>query len=80
MSITLWEMLTGQTPFRGTPREVMHQHQQATLPLDLLKAVPQPVVVLLEALLEKDPGGRFQTPGRSSEPDTDDHRCPRRPA
>ena len=55
-------MLTGQTPFCGTPREVMHQHQHALLPLDLLEAVPQPVVVLLDALLEKDPGRRFQTP------------------
>jgi serine/threonine protein kinase/tetratricopeptide (TPR) repeat protein len=62
LGITLWEMLTGQTPFRGTPREVMHQHQHAPLPLDLLEAVPQPVVVLLDALLEKDPGRRFQTP------------------
>jgi hypothetical protein len=55
-------MLTGQTPFRGTPGEVMHQHQHVPLPLDLLEAVPQPVVVLLDALLEKDPGRRFQTP------------------
>jgi hypothetical protein len=62
LGITLWEMLTGQTPFRGTPREVMHQHQHASLPLDLLGAVPQPVVVLLDVLLEKDPGRRFQTP------------------
>src|SRR5277367_1501179 len=62
LGITLWEMLTGQTPFRGTPLEVMHQHQHAPLPLDLLEAVPQPAVVLLDALLEKDPGRRFQTP------------------
>jgi len=62
LGITLWEMLTGQTPFRGTPREVMHQHQHTPLPLDLLEAVPQPVVVLLDALLEKDPGRRFQSP------------------
>jgi serine/threonine protein kinase len=62
LGITLWEMLTGQTPFRGTPREVMHQHQHASLPFDLLEAVPQPAVVLLDALLEKDPGRRFQTP------------------
>jgi len=60
LGITLWEMLTGQTPFRGTPVEVMHQHHHASLPLDLLEAVPQPVVVLLEVLLEKDPGRRFQ--------------------
>jgi serine/threonine protein kinase len=62
LGVTLWAMLTGQTPFRGTPREVMHQHQHAPLPLDLLEAVPQPAVVLLDALLEKDPGCRFQTP------------------
>jgi serine/threonine protein kinase len=63
LGITLWEMLTGQTPFRGAPIEVMYQHQHASLPLDLLEAVPQPVVVLLEVLLEKDPGRRFQNPG-----------------
>ena len=62
LGITLWEMLTGQTPFRGTAFEVMHQHQHAPLPLDLLEAVPQPVVVLLDVLLEKDPGQRFQNP------------------
>jgi serine/threonine protein kinase len=62
LGITLWKMLTGQTPFCGTALEVMHQHQHAPLPLDLLEAVPQPVVVLLDALLEKDPGRRFQTP------------------
>jgi serine/threonine protein kinase len=62
LGITLWEMLTGQTPFRGTPVEVMHQHQHASLPLDLLEAVPQPIAVLLEVLLEKDPDRRFQNP------------------
>jgi tRNA A-37 threonylcarbamoyl transferase component Bud32 len=62
LGITLWEMLTGQTPFRGTAVEVMYQHQYAPLPLDLLEDVPQPVVVLLDVLLEKDPGQRFQNP------------------
>jgi tetratricopeptide (TPR) repeat protein len=62
LGITLWEMLTGQTPFRGTPVEVMYQHQHAPLPLDLVEDVPQPVVVLLDVLLEKDPGQRFQNP------------------
>jgi hypothetical protein len=32
------------------------------LPLEQLEDVPQPVVVLLEVLLEKDPGQRFQNP------------------
>ena len=55
LGVTLWEMLTGQVPFRGSPAEVMHQHQHAPLPVEQLKGVPQPLVVLLEVLLEKDP-------------------------
>jgi serine/threonine protein kinase len=62
LGVTLWQMVTGKAPFRGAPAEVMYQHQHASLPLDLLAAVPQPVVVLLEVLLEKDPGSRFQNP------------------
>src|SRR6266436_1598926 len=62
LGVTLWVMATGQTPFRGTSAEVMYQHQHAPLPLGQLKDVPQPVVVLLEKLLEKDPTQRFQTP------------------
>src|SRR5262245_35059268 len=55
-------MVTGQTPFRGPSAEVMYQHQHAPLPLERLKDVPQPVIVLLEKLLEKDPVQRFRTP------------------
>src|SRR5260370_21108112 len=62
LGVTLWQMVTGQAPFQGSPAEVMFQHQHAPLPLDRLKRVSQPVVVLLEVLLEKDPGRRFQTP------------------
>ena len=62
IGVTLWEMLTGQAPFRGSPAEVMYQHQHAPLPLEQLRGVPQPVVVLLESLLEKDPARRFQSP------------------
>jgi serine/threonine protein kinase len=62
LGVTLWIMVIGQTPFRGPPAELMYQHQHAPLPLERLKDVPQPVVVLLERLLEKDPGRRFLTP------------------
>jgi serine/threonine protein kinase len=62
LGVTLWVMVTGQTPFRGPPAEVMYQHQHAPLPLEWPKDVPQPVVVLLEKLLEKDPAQRFRTP------------------
>jgi serine/threonine protein kinase len=62
LGVTLWAMVTGQTPFRGSSAEVMYQHQHAPLPLERLKDVPQPVVVLLEKLLQKDPAQRFRTP------------------
>ena len=62
LGVTFWEMITGKAPFRGTASEVMSQHQRSPLPLEQLEAVPQPVVVLLEVLLEKDPRHRFQNP------------------
>ena len=62
LGATLWEMLTGHVMFRGSPAEVMYQHQHAPLPVQQVKDVPEPVFVLLEALLEKDPGRRFQNP------------------
>ena len=62
LGVTLWEMVTGKTPFRGTPAEVMHQHQHAALPIGQLESVPQPIIVLLEILLDKDPCRRFQNP------------------
>jgi hypothetical protein len=55
-------MLTGHVMFRGSAAEVMRQHQHSPLPLEELESVPQPIVVLLEVLLEKDPARRFQSP------------------
>ena len=62
LGVTLWAMVVGQVPFRGTAPELMYQHLHASLPLEQLEGFPQPVVVLLEVLLEKDPGRRFQNP------------------
>jgi serine/threonine protein kinase/tetratricopeptide (TPR) repeat protein len=62
LGVTLWKMLTGETPFRGSLAEIMNQHQQAPLPLDRLQGLPQPTRALLEVLLKKDPARRFQTP------------------
>ena len=62
LGVTLWEMLAGQLPFRGSSSELMHEHQQAPLPLEQLQGLPQPVLVLMEVMLAKDPNRRFQTP------------------
>ena len=62
LGVSLWQMLTGQVPFRGSPVDVMSQHQHAPLPVEELESVPQPVVSLIEVLLDKDPKQRFQTP------------------
>jgi serine/threonine protein kinase len=62
IGVTLWKMLSGQAPFQGSSAEVMYQHQYAPLPVDRLGAVPQPVIMLIELLLEKDPSRRFQNP------------------
>jgi serine/threonine protein kinase/predicted ATPase len=62
LGVMLWKMVTGHALFKGSPAEVMYQHQREPLPLEQLRGVPQPVIVLLEALLEKDPARRFQNP------------------
>jgi tetratricopeptide (TPR) repeat protein len=62
LGVVLWEMVTGHPMFKGSPAEVMYQHQHAPLPLEQLESVSQPVAVLLDVLLEKDPARRFQNP------------------
>ena len=62
LGITLWEALTGKVPFTGSAIQVMSKHLHAPLPLEQLKAVPAPIVVLLKRMLEKDPDQRQQNP------------------
>lgn len=62
LGVTLWEMLTGEAPFQGSRAALMQQHLRAALPLEQLKGIPQPVCLLLQTLLEKDPARRLQTP------------------
>ena len=62
LGVTLWEMLVGKVPFCGTTSEVIRCHLGAPLPLDQLANIPEPVVLLLQCMLEKDPVRRPQDP------------------
>jgi serine/threonine protein kinase len=62
LGATLWKAVTSEAVFTGSAAEIMYQHQHASLPLQKLEGVPQPVAVLLEMLLEKDLARRFQNP------------------
>jgi serine/threonine protein kinase/Tfp pilus assembly protein PilF len=62
LGITLWEMLVGKLPYQGSAAELMYQHQHAVVPTEKLRNVPAPIITLLEVLLAKDPGQRFQSP------------------
>jgi hypothetical protein len=62
LGVTLWEMVTGRIPFQGTGLELMYHHQRSPLPLEQLNKLPQPIIILLESLLAKDPEWRFQRP------------------
>ena len=64
LGITLWEMLSGKLPFRGSAAELMYQHQHAELPTQKLKSALAPVIPLLQVLLAKDPHQRFQSPAQ----------------
>ena len=64
LGVTLWVMLAGKAPFWGSCAQIREQHRHAPLPLEQLRGVPQPVMVLLEVLLEKDPARRIQSPAQ----------------
>ena len=62
LGVTLWQMLCGELPFRGSSLELSDQHQYAPLPMEKLRQIPRSIAGLLEILLEKDPSRRYQRP------------------
>ena len=57
LGISLYEMLTGEVPFRGDPREVLAQHLTRELPP--LDHVPPAVNALARRMTAKAPEARF---------------------
>lgn len=58
LGATLWFLLAGEPPFRGTTRTVMAQHLAKPPPLERLAGQPPAVRDLLAALLAKEPADR----------------------
>jgi serine/threonine-protein kinase len=66
LGVMLYEMLTGELPFKSDTaiEMLLHHIQSAPVPTHLLKPelnIPEPVSQLVMKALEKDPAQRFQT-------------------
>jgi serine/threonine protein kinase len=62
LGVTLWYLLTGERPFSGSVAEVIGSHLYRVPPFERLQGIPEPLVVLLRRMLEKEPAARPQTP------------------
>ena len=51
LGVVLWEMVTGHAVFRGSPAEVMYQHQHASLPQPALAIAVQARKLLIPRLV-----------------------------
>jgi len=63
LAVILFQLLTGETPFRGNPRMLVHQvlHDPPPSPRKLNNAVAKDLETITLKGLEKDPGRRYAT-------------------
>ena len=63
LGVILFEMLTGEKPFRGSVRMLLHQvlHDNAPSPRRMNSAVPREVEIICLKCLEKAPARRYPT-------------------
>ncbi len=63
LGVILYELLTGELPFRGNVRMLLHQvlHEDPRSPRSLNDRIPRPLEVICVKAMAKEPGGRYQT-------------------
>src|SRR5262249_7118352 len=61
--VILYQMLTGELPFRGTQRMLLHQvlHDDPKAPRSLNDAVPRDLQTVTLKAMAKEPGRRYAT-------------------
>lgn len=63
LGATLFECLTGDVPFRGSPARVLHQvlHDEPKTPRSLNESVPRDLDVICQKAMIKEPHRRYQS-------------------
>ncbi|MFV0444499.1 MAG: WD40 repeat domain-containing serine/threonine-protein kinase, partial [Planctomycetaceae bacterium] len=63
LGVLLFEMLTGEVPFRGSPRAILNQkiNEDAPSPRRLVSKLHRDLETICLRCLERDPGKRYQT-------------------
>src|SRR5207302_2100279 len=65
LGVILYQLLTGELPFRGTPRMLLHQvlHDEPRRPRSLNDHIPRDLETICLKAMTKELGGRYATAG-----------------
>jgi serine/threonine-protein kinase len=61
LAVVAYELMTGRTPFRGSPVGLVQQHQTDPVPMPDRDVMSEAQFAVLEKALAKDPAQRWQT-------------------